>query len=102
MADLTPRQCFYPGAWEFMIMATSLPGFQDAVHEAQATFRALLNQKDAIIYDLYPSTCPMSGAKELTQRFYQAEIPQAIASSSSQRPFSAKSSLHEFDDQRWN
>lgn len=54
------------------------------------TVQEYLEQKAAIIYDLYPLSCPMPGAMELTQHFYQAGIPQAIASSSSQRPFSAK------------
>lgn len=57
------------------------------------TVAEYLAQKDAIIYDLYPSACPMPGAIELTQQVYQAGIPQAIASSSSQRPFRYKT-LH--------
>src|SRR5512141_1583943 len=35
------------------------------------TVQEYLEQKDAIIYDLYPSSAPMPGAMELTQRFYQ-------------------------------
>jgi HAD superfamily hydrolase (TIGR01509 family) len=54
------------------------------------TVQEFLEQKNALIYDLYPLSHPMSGAIELTQQFYQAGIPQAIASSSSQRPFAAK------------
>src|SRR5689334_17445835 len=46
------------------------------------TLQEYLEQKVAIIYDLYPSACPMPGAMELTQHFDQAGIPQAIASSS--------------------
>jgi pseudouridine-5'-monophosphatase len=57
------------------------------------TVQDYLSQKDAIIYDLYPSACPMPGAVQLTQRCYQAGFPQAIASSSSQRPFRYKT-LH--------
>lgn len=54
-----------------------------------------LEQKAAIIYDLYPLSRPMPGAMELTQHFYQVGIPQAIASSSSQRPFNAKITHHQ-------
>jgi beta-phosphoglucomutase-like phosphatase (HAD superfamily) len=54
------------------------------------TVEDYLAQKDAIIYDLYPSACPMPGAMQLTQHFHQAQLPQAIASSSSQRPFQYK------------
>jgi beta-phosphoglucomutase-like phosphatase (HAD superfamily) len=59
------------------------------------TVEEYLSQKDAIIYDLYPSACPMPGAMPLTQRCYQAKIPQAIASSSSQRPFRYKTLHHQ-------
>jgi beta-phosphoglucomutase-like phosphatase (HAD superfamily) len=59
------------------------------------TVQEYLKQKAAIIYDLYPLACPMPGAMELTQHFYQAGIPQAIASSSSQRPFNAKTTHHQ-------
>jgi beta-phosphoglucomutase-like phosphatase (HAD superfamily) len=59
------------------------------------TLQEYLEQKAAIIYDLYPSACPMPGATELTRHFYQAGIPQAIASSSSQRPFDAKITHHQ-------
>lgn len=59
------------------------------------TVQEYLEQKAAIIYDLYPLSCPMPGAMELTQYFYQAGIPQAIASSSSQRPFAAKTTYHQ-------
>lgn len=61
-----------------------------------------LEQKDAIIYDLYPSARPMPGAMELTQHFYQAGVPQAIASSSSQRPFHAKTTHYQQWMQRFN
>ena len=54
-----------------------------------------IEQKDALIYELYPSSSPMPGAMELTQHFYQAGIPQAIASSSSQRPFAAKTTHYQ-------
>ncbi|MBD1996639.1 HAD-IA family hydrolase [Leptolyngbya sp. FACHB-541] len=59
------------------------------------TVQEYIEQKAAIIYDLYPLSCPMPGAMELTQHFYQAGIPQAIASSSSQRPFAAKITHHQ-------
>lgn len=59
------------------------------------TVQEYLEQKNAMIYDLYPSSRPMPGAMELTQHFCQAGIPQAIASSSSQRPFAAKTIHHQ-------
>lgn len=61
-----------------------------------------LEHKDALIYDLYPSARPMPGALELTQHFYQAGVPQAIASSSSQRPFYAKTTHYQQWMQRFN
>lgn len=59
------------------------------------TVQDYLAQKDAIIYDLYPSASPMPGAVQLTQHFYQAGIPQAIATSSAQRPFRYKTIHHQ-------
>lgn len=54
-----------------------------------------MEQKDALIYDRYPLARPMSGALELTQHFYDVGIPQAIASSSTYRPFSAKTTHYQ-------
>lgn len=59
------------------------------------TVQEFLEQKSVIIYDLYPLSRPMSGAMKLTQHFYQTGIPQAIASSSSQRPFAAKTTHYQ-------
>ncbi|HEY9621325.1 MAG TPA: HAD-IA family hydrolase [Crinalium sp.] len=59
------------------------------------TVQEYMEQKNALIYDLYPSARPMPGAMELTQRFHQAGVPQAIASSSSRRPFNAKTAHHQ-------
>lgn len=59
------------------------------------TVEEYLEQKGAMIYDIYPSARPMPGAVELVQHFHQHGIPQAIASSSSQKPFETKITHHQ-------
>lgn len=54
------------------------------------TVEAYLEERDGIIFDLYPHVQPMPGAIELTQHFYDAGIPQAIATSSAQIRFNQK------------
>ncbi len=51
---------------------------------------AYLQQRDNIIYDLYPAAQPMPGAMALTQHLQQHHIPQAIATSSSVKSFQRK------------
>lgn len=58
------------------------------------TATAYLDERDAIIFDLYPQAKPMPGALALTQHFYQAGIPQAIATSSDAHRFERKISNH--------
>lgn len=58
--------------------------------ELPLTVEAYLVEKNAIIYDLYPTAHPMPGALQLTQVCYEAGIPQAIATSSAQKPFQQK------------
>ncbi|MBD2464150.1 HAD-IA family hydrolase [Oscillatoria sp. FACHB-1407] len=62
--------------------------------ELPLTVEEFVTQKNALIYDRYPLARPMAGAMELTQHFHQHGIPQAIASSSTQRPFQAKTTHH--------
>lgn len=54
------------------------------------TIEGYLEKRDAIIFDLYPNVQPMPGAIELTQHFYRAGIPQAIATSSARIRFNRK------------
>ncbi|MGL5082521.1 MAG: HAD-IA family hydrolase [Microcoleaceae cyanobacterium] len=54
------------------------------------TVEAYLQEKDAIIYQFYPHVQPLPGAIALTQHFAAHQIPQAVATSSSHRPFSEK------------
>ncbi|MGF1491061.1 MAG: HAD-IA family hydrolase [Microcoleaceae cyanobacterium] len=54
-----------------------------------------LKEKDAIIYQFYPNVPPLPGAVELTQHLASHQIPQAIATSSSSRPFAEKTQSHQ-------
>ncbi|MGP1385709.1 MAG: HAD-IA family hydrolase [Thainema sp.] len=54
------------------------------------TVDSYLEERDGIIFDLYPHVQPMPGAIELTQHFYNAGIPQAIATSSARMRFNRK------------
>lgn len=59
------------------------------------TVSEYLKQRDAIIFDLYPTSRPMPGAVELTQHFHRHGIPQAIATSSARIRFSSKTTHHQ-------
>lgn len=52
-----------------------------------------LQARNEIIFDMLPQAQPMPGAFEITQRFYAAGIPQAIATSSAAVTFHKKT-LH--------
>lgn len=54
------------------------------------TVESYLEERDSIIFDLYPQVQPMPGAIALTQHFYDAGIPQAIATSSARIRFNQK------------
>ncbi len=49
-----------------------------------------LQARNEIIFDLLPQAKPMPGAVEITQRFYRAGVPQAIATSSARVTFTKK------------
>lgn len=59
------------------------------------TVETYIQEKDAIIYQYYPNVPPLAGAVRLTQHFAAHQIPQAIATSSSSRPFAAKTQSHQ-------
>lgn len=59
------------------------------------TTEEFLQQKDEIIYQHYPHVLPLPGAVELTQHLTQNKIPQAVATSSGSRPFTAKTQSHQ-------
>ncbi len=59
------------------------------------TVETYLQEKDAIIYQYYPNVLPLEGAVRLTKHFAAHQIPQAIATSSSSRPFAAKTAPHQ-------
>ena len=63
--------------------------------ELPITVEAYLQEKDAIIYQYYPNVPPLAGAVRLTQHFAAHQIPQAIATSSSSRPYAAKTQSHQ-------
>jgi len=53
-----------------------------------------LAARDELIFDLLPAAEPMPGAMEITQRFYEQGVPQAIATSSAKRTFDLKTQRH--------
>ncbi|MGB3534030.1 MAG: HAD-IA family hydrolase [Microcoleaceae cyanobacterium] len=59
------------------------------------TVDTYLQEKDAIIYQYYVNVPPLAGAVRLTQHFAAHQIPQAIATSSSSRPYAAKTQSHQ-------
>ncbi|MGB3403870.1 MAG: HAD-IA family hydrolase [Microcoleaceae cyanobacterium] len=59
------------------------------------TVETFIQEKDAIIYQYYVNVPPLAGAVRLTKHFAAHQIPQAIATSSSSRPFSAKTQSHQ-------
>ncbi|NJK37698.1 MAG: HAD-IA family hydrolase [Oscillatoriales cyanobacterium RM2_1_1] len=54
------------------------------------TVAEYMRQKDAIIYQFYPKVPALPGAMALTHHFARHHIPQAVATSSSSRPFAEK------------
>ena len=56
------------------------------------TPEAYLEERKAIIYDLYPQAKPLKGAIRLTRHLHRHQIPQALASSSSRHHFNLKTS----------
>ena len=59
------------------------------------TVEAYLQEKDAIIYQYYPHVPPLPGTVRLTHHLASNNIPQAVATSSASRPFSAKTEPHQ-------
>ncbi|MGJ3253032.1 MAG: HAD-IA family hydrolase [Elainellaceae cyanobacterium] len=53
-----------------------------------------LQHKDTLIDDIYPQAQPLPGVISLIQHLHHHKIPQAVATSSSQRPFSLKTMFH--------
>ena len=49
-----------------------------------------LQARDALIFDMLPEALPMPGAKEMTRRFYELGVKQAIATSSAAVTFNLK------------
>lgn len=54
-----------------------------------------LEQRNALIHDLYATAQPMPGAVELTQRLKRQGMPQAIATSSASPQFGLKTLHHQ-------
>ena len=54
-----------------------------------------LQARNEIIYDLLPKAQPMLGAMEMTQRFFEQGVPQAIATSSASITFNKKVLHHQ-------
>jgi pseudouridine-5'-monophosphatase len=63
--------------------------------ELPLTPQAYLQQRNALIYPLYPQAQALPGAVLLTQHLSSYGIPQAIASSSSRRHFEMKITCHQ-------
>lgn len=53
-----------------------------------------LHEKSILVESIYPLAEPMPGAVQLTRHLQAAGIPQAVATSSAQRPFQLKTSRH--------
>ncbi|MEB3210414.1 MAG: HAD-IA family hydrolase [Leptolyngbyaceae bacterium] len=58
------------------------------------TVETYLDHKASLIETFYPRAQPMPGAHALTRYLEQHRIPRAVATSSSQHPFSLKTSTH--------
>jgi pseudouridine-5'-monophosphatase len=63
--------------------------------ELPLTPQAYIEQRNALIYPLYSQAQPLPGAMRLTQHLHHHGIPQAIATSSSRRPFELKITHHQ-------
>lgn len=59
------------------------------------TPEAYLQERNQLLYPLYPHAKPLRGATRLTQHLHQQGIPQAIATSSSLRHFSMKTTHYQ-------
>jgi pseudouridine-5'-monophosphatase len=59
------------------------------------TLEEYLQHKDQLIDNIYPKAQPMPGAIDLVQHLHRHRIPQAVATSSSQRPFGLKTMHHQ-------
>lgn len=54
-----------------------------------------LAARNELIFDLLPAAEPMPGAVEMTRRFYELGVPQAIATSSAAQTFNLKTQRHQ-------
>ena len=54
-----------------------------------------LQARDALIFDMLPEALPMPGAKEMTRRFYELGVKQAIATSSAAVTFDLKTQRYQ-------
>ncbi len=59
------------------------------------TAQAHMEARDQLIYDLLPQAQPMPGAMEMTQRFAELGVPQAIATSSAAVTFKLKTQRYQ-------
>lgn len=59
------------------------------------TPEAYTQQRKNLIYGLYPDAQPLPGAIDITKHLAAYGIPQAVATSSSQQPFSLKITHHQ-------
>jgi pseudouridine-5'-monophosphatase len=65
------------------------------VFDLPLTAEEYLKLKYQLVGDIYPQAQPMPGSIHLIQHLYSHHIPQAIATSSSQYPFSLKTKFHQ-------
>ncbi|NER28051.1 MAG: HAD-IA family hydrolase [Symploca sp. SIO1C4] len=54
-----------------------------------------MQQRNQLIYQLYPQAQPLAGAVGLTKHLASYQIPQAVATSSASYPFELKTSHHQ-------
>ncbi len=59
------------------------------------TAQTYLEQREVFLDQLLPQAKPLPGAVSLTQHLHHHQIPQAVATSSSRRPFRLKTTHHQ-------
>jgi pseudouridine-5'-monophosphatase len=59
------------------------------------TAQAFLEEREAFLDELLPQAKPLPGAVRLTKHFHHHQIPQAVATSSSSRPFRLKTTHYQ-------
>jgi len=83
---------FTPEVYRMIMGRQALDCAQIMVRELELplTAEAHLTARNELIFDMLPKAQPMLGAMEMTRRFYEVGVPQAIATSSAAITFEMK------------